>query len=71
MAALAEDCMLNAVAGVEQPALVLDIDETALSNYEWMKSVDFLRDSPFLHDLFTGTRQHRVDPADRACAGGL
>ena len=45
--------MLDAIAGVEQPALVLDIDETALSNYDWMKSVDFLRDSPLLRDLFT------------------
>ena len=44
--------MVDAVEGVERPALVLDIDETALSNYDWMVSVDFLRDSPLLGDLF-------------------
>jgi hypothetical protein len=53
MVARASTCMLDAVAGVERPALVLDIDETALSNYDWMVSVDFLRDSPLLTDLFT------------------
>ncbi len=52
MAARASQCMVDAVEGVERPALVLDIDETALSNYDWMVSVDFLRDSPLLGDLF-------------------
>lgn len=33
-------------------ALVLDVDDTALSNYDWMVSVDFLRNSPLLSELF-------------------
>ena len=52
MVAKASACMLGAVEGVDRPALVLDIDETALSNDDWMASVDFLRDSPLLADLF-------------------
>ena len=53
IAAQAEDCMLAALPDATKPALVLDIDETALSNYDWMVSVDFLRTSPLLGELFT------------------
>jgi hypothetical protein len=63
MVARASTCMLDAVAGAERPALVLDIDETALSNYDWMVSVDFLRDSPLLTDLFTEHANTSAIPA--------
>ena len=42
---------------------VLDIDETALSNYDWMVSVDFLRDSPLLGDLFAQHADTSAIPA--------
>src|SRR5215216_758309 len=63
MAATASACMLDALEGVEKPALVLDIDETALSNYDWMVSVDFLRDSPLLADLFAQHADTSAIPA--------
>jgi predicted secreted acid phosphatase len=66
VAAMAEDaqrCMLERREGVERPALVLDVDETALSNYAWMVSVDFLRDSPLLSNLFAAQAQKENTPA--------
>jgi predicted secreted acid phosphatase len=66
VAAMAEDaqrCMLERREGVERPALVLDVDETALSNYTWMVSVDFLRDSPLLSNLFAAQAQKQATPA--------
>ena len=67
VAAMADDaqrCMVEKREGVVEPALVLDIDETALSNYEWMVSVDFLRNSPLLSNLF-------AQQADKAATPGL
>ncbi len=66
VAAMAEDaqrCMLERREGVEKPALVLDIDETALSNYSWMVSVDFLRNSPLLGNLFAAQAEKEATPA--------
>lgn len=66
VAAMAEDaerCMLEEREGVAKPALVLDIDETALSNYSWMVSVDFLRDSPLLSNLFAAQARKENTPA--------
>lgn len=59
----AETCMEEAREGVAKPALVLDIDETALSNYDWMLSVDFLRNSPLLSTLFTQQAGKENTPA--------
>ena len=59
----AEACMERAREGVEKPALVLDIDETALSNYDWMLSVDFLRNSPLLSTLFAQHADKSDTPA--------
>ncbi|HEY5848770.1 MAG TPA: HAD family acid phosphatase [Microlunatus sp.] len=67
VAAMADDaqrCMVEKREGVAKPALVLDIDETALSNYQWMVSVDFLRNSPLLSNLF-------AQQADKAATPGL
>jgi predicted secreted acid phosphatase len=66
VAAMADDaqrCMLEEREGVAKPALVLDIDETALSNYAWMVSVDFLRNSPLLTNLFTAQAGKQNTPA--------
>ena len=63
MAADAQACMVRARAGVPKPALVLDIDETALSNYTWMLSVDFLRNSPLLSSLFAEHANQADTPA--------
>ena len=62
MAVQAQECMLDAAADAERPALVLDIDETALSNYEWMVDVDFLRGSPMLADLFAAHANEADSP---------
>lgn len=59
----AEACLLLARDGVAKPALVLDIDETALSNYDWMVSVDFLRNSPMLSSLFAEQAAKEDTPA--------
>ena len=42
---------------------MLDIDETALSNYDWMLSVDFLRNSPMLSTLFAQQADKENTPA--------
>jgi predicted secreted acid phosphatase len=62
MAVQAQECMLEAATDAERPALVLDIDETALSNYEWMVEVDFLRGSPMLADLFAAHADEANSP---------
>ena len=68
MAVQAQECMLDAATDAERPALVLDIDETALSNYDWMVEVDFLRGSPMLADLFAAHADEAEQPTDRASA---